>query len=109
MDDSDSSGDEDDDEIPAPTTGRRSQPAPSRPTTRCTAPAVPRVVKWQVDDEVMPPLRDRDDGDSDSSDDEDNETIGAIKVGLEGLAAPHLLSNQPVTGASKERHRFENK
>ena len=90
LDDSDSSDDEDDNEMPAPTTGRRSQPAPSRSTTRCKAPAVPRVAEWQEDDEVMPPLRDRDDYDSDSSDDED-ETSSAIKVGLGGSAAPYLL------------------
>ena len=57
----------------------------------------------------MLPLRHRDDNDRDSSDNEDDETNSSVKIGLEGLAALCLLSKQPVTGASKERHRLENK
>ena len=38
-----------------------------------------------------------------------DETSSAVKVGLGGFVAPCLLSKQPVTVASKERHRVENK
>jgi len=109
LDDSDSSDDEDNSEITAPNIGRRSRLAPSRSTTRQQTPAVPRVAEWQEDNDVMPPMQDRDNYDSDSVDNEEDEATSAIRVKLGGLAAPRLLSNQPVTGASKERHCLENK
>ena len=70
---------------------------------------MPPSLQWQEDDDVMPPLHDRDGYDSDSLEDEEETATGRIKVAFKGLAAPQLLSTQPVTDASKEIHRLENK
>jgi len=66
-------------------------------------------LQWQEDDDVMPPLHDRSGYESDSSEDVGETATGRIKVAFKGLAAPRMLSTQPVTGASKKRHRLENK